>query len=65
MALDAYLLSVIVDPVDHGPLRYIEADAVLVNERRGIVYAVHGAIPVLIASESREATAEEKQRWQL
>jgi uncharacterized protein YbaR (Trm112 family) len=63
MALDAYVLSVIVDPIDHGPLTYVEADSVLFNPRRRVVFPVRGAIPVLIPDEARDATDEEVARW--
>ncbi len=59
MTLEPFLLALLVDPVDHGPLLYLASDAVLYNPRRHIVYDVRGSIPVLLADEAREATDDE------
>ena len=53
MALDSFLLELLEDPVDHGPLLYIESDQVLYNPRRRVAYEVRDSIPVLLPDESK------------
>ena len=55
MALSDFLLELLVDPVDHGPLLYLAQESVLYNPRLRRVYEVRGSIPVLLADESRPA----------
>ena len=64
MALDPYVVSIIVDPVDHQSLRYVEADDVLYNPRRKVAFPVRGAIPVLIPDEARAVTDAEHATWE-
>lgn len=59
MSLDEFLLELLEDPVDHGPLLYIEHRQVLYNPRRRVAYEVRGAIPVLLPGESRPVSDEE------
>ncbi len=59
MTLEPFLLELLEDPVDHGPLLYLANDAVLYNPRRRVVYEVRGSIPVLLADEARLATDDE------
>jgi uncharacterized protein YbaR (Trm112 family) len=61
--LDSFLLSVIVDPIDHGPLTYVEVDSILYNPRRHVIYVVRDSIPVLLPGEARDASAEEIERY--
>jgi len=63
MALDAFLLALLEDPVDHDSLLYIASADVLYNPRRRCVYEVRDSIPVLLPDESRSATDEEHQAW--
>lgn len=53
MPLDPLLIEVLVDPVDHEPLVYVESRSVLYNPRRRVAYEVRGAIPVLLVDEAR------------
>ena len=53
MGLDSFLLEVLVDPVDHGPLLYLEHRSVLYNPRRRVAYEVRGSIPVMLPDEAR------------
>ncbi len=53
MALDTFLLDLLQDPADHGPLRYVAAREVLYNPRTHHAYAVRDDIPVLLAGETR------------
>ena len=61
MALDTFLLDLLQDPADHGPLRYVAARAVLYNPRTRRAYAVRDDIPVLLTSEAREVDAAEQE----
>ena len=57
--LSAALLSVLVDPVDHGPLWYFPERALLFNPRVRRAYAIRNQIPVLLDSEARQLSDEE------
>ncbi len=59
MALDGFLLDLLEDPVDHGPLLYVEDRNVLYNPRRRVAYEVRGSIPVLLPDESRPVSDDE------
>jgi uncharacterized protein YbaR (Trm112 family) len=54
MALDDFLLDLLEDPADHGPLRYVASRDVLYNPRTRHAYAVRDDIPVLLVSEVRD-----------
>ncbi len=53
MALDPFLLDLLEDPGDHGPLRYVASRDVLYNPRTRQAYEVRDDIPVLLATEAR------------
>ena len=53
MSIDPKLLDVVVCPKDKGPLRYLEDEQLLVNERLGIAYRIEDSIPVLLESEAQ------------
>ena len=50
--VDPKLLEILVCPQDKGKLRYLEEEAVLVNERLGIAYPIKDGIPVMLANEA-------------
>lgn len=52
MSIDPQLLEVLACPQDHGPLRYLEDEQVLVNERLGIAYRIDDGIPVMLIDEA-------------
>ncbi|MDO4686681.1 MAG: Trm112 family protein [Corynebacterium sp.] len=52
MSIDPKLLEVLACPRDKGPLRYLEAEQVLVNERLGIAYRIEDGIPVMLIDEA-------------
>ena len=54
MALDDFLLELLVDPFDHGPLIYVRAKDVLVNPRTKRAYRVEDNIPVMLDDEARD-----------
>ena len=61
MALDRFLLDLLEDPVDHGPLLYVESKNLLYNPRRRLAYEVRGSIPVLLPDETRNVDDDEHQ----
>ena len=56
MSLDPKLLEVLASPKDTGPLRYLESEQLLVNERLGLAYRIDDGIPVLLIDEATEWT---------
>lgn len=58
MSIDPTLLEVLVCPQDKGPLRYLEDEQLLVNERLGIAYRIDGGIPVMLADEAQPYPAK-------
>jgi uncharacterized protein YbaR (Trm112 family) len=54
VALDAFLVELLEDPTDHGPLRYVDSRNVLYNPRSRKAYEVRDDIPVLLTSEARD-----------
>ena len=59
MALDKFLLEVLEDPIDHGPLLYFVDRELLYNPRRRVAYAVRGSIPVMLPDEARSVAEKE------
>lgn len=58
--LDKKLLSILVCPVSKAPLTYDEARQELVCRASGLAYPVRDGIPVMLESEARPLTADEK-----
>ena len=56
MSLDPQLLEILACPKDKGPLRYLESEQLLVNERLGLAYRIDDGIPVLLIDEATEWT---------
>lgn len=52
MSIDPKLLDVLACPKDKGPLRYLENEQVLVNERLGLAYRIDEGIPVMLIDEA-------------
>jgi uncharacterized protein YbaR (Trm112 family) len=62
MALDTFLLDLLEDPADHGPLRYVASLDVLYNPRIRQAYEVKDDIPVLLTSEARDVDDAEHEK---
>lgn len=62
MALDPFLLDLLQDPADHGPLRYVASREVLYNPRAHRAYEVRDDIPVLLTAEARDVDELEHER---
>lgn len=63
MALDTFLLDLLEDPVDHGPLLYVPSKDVLFNPRLHVAYEVRDSIPVLLPDESRRVSDDEVREF--
>ena len=63
MALDAFLLSLLEDPVDHGDLLYVASANVLYNPRRRVAYEVRDSIAVLLPDEARTVSDADDAAW--
>ncbi len=64
MALDDFLLTLLVDPIDHQSLLYVPSAELLVNPRRKVAYRVDDNIAVLLPDEVVELTDEDLTRFQ-
>jgi len=58
--IDDKLLSILVCPVSKAPLDYHKDKAELVCKASGLAYPVRDGIPVMLESEARQLTADEK-----
>ncbi|MFT3930118.1 MAG: Trm112 family protein [Spongiibacteraceae bacterium] len=58
--LDKKLLSILVCPVSKAPLDYDEAKQELVCRASGLAYPIRDGIPVMLESEARQLTTDEK-----
>ncbi len=58
--IDKKLLSILVCPVSKAPLVYDEEKDELVCKASGLAYPVRDGIPVMLESEARQLTADEK-----
>jgi len=62
MSLDPFLLSILVDPEDKGPLWYLADESTLYNPRLRRRYAVRDGIPVLLVGEAESVDDAEADR---
>ncbi|MFN2329998.1 MAG: Trm112 family protein [Chromatocurvus sp.] len=58
--IDKKLLSILVCPVTKAPLQYNAEKEELVCKASGLAYPVRDGIPVMLESEARQLTADEK-----
>lgn len=58
--IDDKLLSILVCPVSKAPLDYDKDKEELVCKASGLAYPVRDGIPVMLESEARQLTADEK-----
>jgi uncharacterized protein YbaR (Trm112 family) len=58
--IDKKLLSILVCPVTKAPVVYDEERDELVCKASGLAYPVRDGIPVMLESEARQLTADEK-----
>ncbi len=58
--IDDKLLSILVCPVTKAPLVYDKDKQELICKASGLAYPVRDGIPVMLESEARQLTADEK-----
>ena len=58
--IDEKLLSLLVCPVSKAPLDYDEEKQELICRASGLAYPIRDDIPVMLESEARQLTTEEK-----
>jgi uncharacterized protein YbaR (Trm112 family) len=58
--IDKRLLSILVCPVTKAPVEYDKDKDELVCRASGLAYPVRDGIPVMLESEARQLTADEK-----
>lgn len=58
--IDDKLLGILVCPVTKAPLEYDRDKQELVCKASGLAYPVRDGIPVMLESEARQLTADEK-----
>ena len=58
--IDKKLLSILVCPVTKAPLEYDKEKDELICKASGLAYPVRDGIPVMLESEARQLTADEK-----
>lgn len=62
MMLDEKLLEILVCPVTKGPLEYDREREELVCRASGLAYPVRDGIPIMLESEARPLSPEERER---
>jgi len=60
LVIDAKLLEILVCPVTKAPVEYDEAKQELICRASGLAYPIRDDIPVMLESEARALTADEK-----
>lgn len=58
--IDKKLLSILVCPVSKAPLQYDQEKDELICKASGLAYPVRDGIPVMLETEARQLTADEK-----
>ena len=58
--MDKQLLALLVCPVSHAPLVYNKDTQELVCRASGLAYPIRDGLPVMLETEARQLTAEEK-----
>ena len=58
--IDTKLLSILVGPVTKVPVKYDEEKEELACKESGLAYPIRDGIPVMLESEARLLTADEK-----
>jgi uncharacterized protein YbaR (Trm112 family) len=58
--IDNNLLSILVCPVSKAPLEYLKDNNELVCRASGLAYPIRDGIPIMLATEARQLSANEK-----
>lgn len=62
--IDKKLLSILVCPVSKAPLIHDQEQNELVCTASGLAYPIRDDIPVMLESEARQLSLEEKEKFQ-
>lgn len=60
MAADPKLLEILICPLTRTMLRYDAERQELISRAAGLAYPIRGGVPIMLASEARELTDEER-----
>jgi uncharacterized protein len=60
MTTDPKLLEILVCPLTRTTLRYDRERQELISRVAGLAYPIRGGVPIMLASEARELTEEER-----
>lgn len=60
MNTDPKLLEILVCPLTKAALRYDREKQELVSRAAGLAYPIRGGVPVMLASEARQLSDEER-----
>ena len=58
--MDKQLLALLVCPVSHAPLQYNKETQELGCRPSGVAYPIRDGLPVMLESEARQLTTDEK-----
>jgi len=61
-AIDPKLLEILICPVTRTMLRYDSERQELISRAAGLAYPIRDGVPIMLASEAREITDEERDR---
>lgn len=60
MPADPKLLEILICPLTRTGLRYDKERQELISRAAGLAYPIRGGVPVMLASDARELTEEER-----
>ena len=60
MEPDPKLIAILVCPVTRMPLKYDRAKSELVSKAAGLAYPIRGGVPIMLESEARELSEDER-----
>ncbi len=61
--IDKKLLAMLVCPVSKAPLLHVDEKQELICTVSGLAYPIRDGIPVMLESEAREISLEEKEKY--
>ncbi len=61
--MDKKLLQILVCPVSKAPLQLDAANNELICVASGLAYPIRDDIPVMLESEARQLSSDEKEQW--
>ncbi|HUO02176.1 MAG TPA: Trm112 family protein [Rhizomicrobium sp.] len=61
-AIDPKLLEILICPVTRTMLRYDSKRQELISRAAGLAYPIRDGVPIMLASEAREITDEERDK---